>query len=104
MQLQLIQENARIHVFDGATNVEIMPDQCVLKVQAMPQQSRSILQNFGLLGQLSDGQQAASMLEESMFYFTNPAEDRFSKLLHQLQHHEFHLRELPDKIRASEIL
>lgn len=35
MHLQMIQENTPIFVFDGAKNVQIMPDECILNSQAI---------------------------------------------------------------------
>lgn len=103
MQLQRIRDDTPIHVFDGAKNVQIMPEECSLNSQSIRRPPRKVLQNYGLQEQLPDVTQGSGE-REYQFYFVMPVRDRFHELLEQVRNHEYHLRELPQRIEQSEIL
>ena len=70
--MQQIRDSAFLLVFDGAKNVEVAPQQCVLKLQN----------------------------EDPLYYFINPAIDRNYNLLKDLQYCKFHVKDLPKKIQS----
>ena len=61
-------------VFDGAKNIEVAPNQCVLK----------------------------TVHEDTLFYQISPAFDRNHNLLKELYYCKFHVRDLPKKIKECE--
>lgn len=101
-------------VFDGLENVQIQPEESIIKVQWMPTKT-FLLKNDKLTETLlktesvqRDGYKNIVTTENftsdgqvPYYFYIKPAQDRHVRMLNQLRAQQFHLRELPDKLKDS---
>ena len=81
-------------VFDGAQNVEVQPDQSVLKLQNLEQQETGG----------DRGPEGGPGAARRLYYQVNPVPDRNARLLYDMVYHRFHVRELPARIKRQQTL
>lgn len=104
--MQTLRNLTNVLVFDGAKNVEIEPDQCVLLMKNF--EHERLLKSLGATSEESMYQRSHALNQPPQislhYYFMHPTEDRNYRLLSDLQYHKFHLKELPDEIRNQGII
>jgi hypothetical protein len=107
-----------IFVFDGAKNIQILPEECAIQVQWLPATRTVLLQNDKLsetllrsestLGASFDGGKARSNKEKAVgegqqpyYFYVTPAHDRNVQLLSKLRAQEVHLKDLPARLKEQ---